>query len=397
MPQIAGCPDCGSKLKVPDAMLGKKVKCPRCSTTFIVAPPQDEGSRGVADEATARKQRPRTPVPDDEPDDRPARRRRDEDEDEDDRPRRRKSGRGATEGWGKVRTGLLFAILGFGMYALGWLVLACGGASVFLGATSALRQQGQAGQPPDPGGLMAGLAGGVVLMVLSVIVTFAGRGLEITAFVFCLFAPSKYGARGLAIATLILAGLGLLASCGGLIPMGAATANVGNQGFGPGNPGFGGNPGFPPPPPPRPTTPQFGGNPLGAFTPIFYLVQVILFLFFCRATALACREEGLARSIVGLIILISVTIALACLSICGLVLAAVGVGASAAAQAARNQQMGGGGPDPSNMLAGLGALGVLGIIVMVILAVLFLAGLVWYFVTLFQVRTAITNHVEGRR
>jgi hypothetical protein len=32
----------------------------------------------------------------------------------------------------------------------------------------------------------------------------------------------------------------------------------------------------------------------------------------------------------------------------------------------------------------------------VILAVMFLAGLIWYFVTLFQVRTAIANHVEGR-
>jgi hypothetical protein len=34
--------------------------------------------------------------------------------------------------------------------------------------------------------------------------------------------------------------------------------------------------------------------------------------------------------------------------------------------------------------------------VMVILALLFLAALIWYFVTLFQVRTAVANHMDGR-
>jgi predicted Zn finger-like uncharacterized protein len=395
MPQIAGCPDCGSKLKVPDAMLGKKVKCPRCSTTFIIAPPPEEDMGAVAQEPIARKRRPPTPVPDDDPDDRPSRRRRDDDDE--DRPRRRKVSRGAGGEWGKVRTGLLFAILGFGMYAVGWLVLGCAGMSLFAGAASAMNQQGQPGQPPNPNGLMAGLAGGVILAVLSAIATFAGRALEITAFIFCLYAPSKYGAKGLAIATLILAGLGLMASCGGLIPMGAAAGvNAANPNFG-GNPGFPNNPGFPPPPPPRNPTPAFlGGNPIGSVGPLFYFIQVIVFLFFLRSVALACREDGLARSIVGLIILIGVTCLVACLSICGMVMAAFGFAASAASQAAKNQQMGGPPPDPSNLFAAMGAVGIIGIIVMVILALLFLAALIWYFVTLFQVRTAVANHMDGR-
>src|SRR4051794_3338553 len=34
MPEIISCPDCDRKLRVPEDLLGKKVKCPGCGITF---------------------------------------------------------------------------------------------------------------------------------------------------------------------------------------------------------------------------------------------------------------------------------------------------------------------------------------------------------------------------
>src|SRR5262245_2341924 len=35
MPEIVQCPQCNRKLRVPDDLLGKKVKCPTCGTMFV--------------------------------------------------------------------------------------------------------------------------------------------------------------------------------------------------------------------------------------------------------------------------------------------------------------------------------------------------------------------------
>src|SRR5262245_744485 len=34
MPIIANCPECDRKMRVPDDLLGKRVKCPACGTIF---------------------------------------------------------------------------------------------------------------------------------------------------------------------------------------------------------------------------------------------------------------------------------------------------------------------------------------------------------------------------
>ena len=39
MPFKANCPSCGKALQVPDAALGKKVKCPACTQVFQIARP----------------------------------------------------------------------------------------------------------------------------------------------------------------------------------------------------------------------------------------------------------------------------------------------------------------------------------------------------------------------
>jgi hypothetical protein len=52
MHSVVLCPECGCKVKVADSLIGKRVKCPRCSKPFPVepeledsAPPQSAGLR----------------------------------------------------------------------------------------------------------------------------------------------------------------------------------------------------------------------------------------------------------------------------------------------------------------------------------------------------------------
>src|SRR5258708_35921139 len=83
---LVNCPSCQRQLRVPEELLGKKVKCPGCAITFNAeetpaalpdegAPPKPRRSEREGFE----EDRPRNPT-----------RRRDEEEDDDDRPRRRR-------------------------------------------------------------------------------------------------------------------------------------------------------------------------------------------------------------------------------------------------------------------------------------------------------------------
>src|SRR5438094_504099 len=94
---IADCPSCNRKLRVPEELLGKEVRCPTCGTTFTAS-----GSSGEPSPPPARQPPEEEEKPWEEPLDEPAppkrrvpSRERDEDfddEDDDDRPWRR-SGR----------------------------------------------------------------------------------------------------------------------------------------------------------------------------------------------------------------------------------------------------------------------------------------------------------------
>jgi predicted Zn finger-like uncharacterized protein len=57
MPTIVDCPSCNRKLRVPDELLGKKVKCPTCSGTFDAladsAPTELHAPASPADDATS--------------------------------------------------------------------------------------------------------------------------------------------------------------------------------------------------------------------------------------------------------------------------------------------------------------------------------------------------------
>jgi hypothetical protein len=59
MTLIVACPSCGTKLKAPENLIGKKVRCPKCSMVFAVAAPEPESIAPavVEDPAPARRRR----------------------------------------------------------------------------------------------------------------------------------------------------------------------------------------------------------------------------------------------------------------------------------------------------------------------------------------------------
>ena len=146
MPQIVTCPDCGRKLRVPDNLLGKKVKCPGCGQKFVgEAEEEQEDSLEPAGRSCSVTSRPGDSSvrrSDEEEDDGPkSRRGRDEVEDDDYPASRRRRDRDddvrpeptkadVRQGWDRVRFGLNLVILavwigvGTAVVAVsGWLLL----------------------------------------------------------------------------------------------------------------------------------------------------------------------------------------------------------------------------------------------------------------------------------
>ncbi len=107
MPAIIPCPKCGRQIRIADELLGKRVRCPQCSATFVVEPVDEEGPApaGTAVQPAPTARRRAAPPPEDEGPPRPRRRPRDEDEYEDDRPRRGRRAAEEAVGWRRVRTG----------------------------------------------------------------------------------------------------------------------------------------------------------------------------------------------------------------------------------------------------------------------------------------------------
>jgi predicted Zn finger-like uncharacterized protein len=86
MPEQIRCPECDATLRVPDSLLGKTVKCPKCQTTFTAELGEPEEREEIVRElppAAAARHRPRLSEegeegspPEEEDDERPRRRRR---------------------------------------------------------------------------------------------------------------------------------------------------------------------------------------------------------------------------------------------------------------------------------------------------------------------------------
>jgi predicted Zn finger-like uncharacterized protein len=108
--ELVSCPECQRKLRVPNDLIGKQVKCPTCGQTFKAdpaaqapapPPPAAEGKpartskvgrdKDDDDDRAVARRRARDDEDDDDRSRRRSRSRRDDDDDDEDRPRRRRS------------------------------------------------------------------------------------------------------------------------------------------------------------------------------------------------------------------------------------------------------------------------------------------------------------------
>jgi predicted Zn finger-like uncharacterized protein len=175
MPEIVQCPECQRKLKVPDNLLGKKVKCPTCGATFTAA---GEAAAEPAP-APAPARRPRQEEAYEEEPAPPPREEYDEDEgDLEDRPRRRRRRRPrggdyeAPHRGGNILTMGIFSIV---------LALCCAIAGIGLGigaltmanADLAKMERGEM-DPSGMGNTRAGQICGIIGLILGALNMVAG-------------------------------------------------------------------------------------------------------------------------------------------------------------------------------------------------------------------------------
>jgi predicted Zn finger-like uncharacterized protein len=209
MPEIISCPNCSRKLRVPDDMLGRQVKCPGCSKIFVAAADTGEAVQAEPSRRPQPPSRPRDEDEEDRPrrrsprdeeeyeeDDRP-RRRRMEDEDEEDRPRLSQE---ESEGWGRVRGGLGMVATSF-FILIGTTIFTCVGAVIglmMLGISVAKMSESEVATS------LGGLTFVVIIFLLGMVATSV---FQLLGYGMCLSVPPRAGAKPFALASL---GLGLL-------------------------------------------------------------------------------------------------------------------------------------------------------------------------------------------
>jgi hypothetical protein len=199
MPTVIHCPSCERKLKVPETLLGKKVKCPSCGTQFTGAAP-DEGPAEEQEEPTEVRVRVRAGSP-------PRRRQEEEEEEpqeqeeaeeqeeqeEDERPRERRRRRRGRRDAEPHRGGLVLtlgiisvamsgvALVGCCIFApAGFLAvvgLALGIPAWVMGARD-LRKMDRGvmdreGRGPTRGGYICGIIGTISAAIMVVLVVLA--------------------------------------------------------------------------------------------------------------------------------------------------------------------------------------------------------------------------------
>jgi predicted Zn finger-like uncharacterized protein len=116
MPVVIACPNCQTKLRVPEDVLGKKVKCSKCDTAFTAeAPESGTGPTEIQEKPAAPARRRAAPPPEEEPDD--GDELEDEDEEEEDQPRRRRRRPDAVETLIPYRNGRALAAYYCGVFS----------------------------------------------------------------------------------------------------------------------------------------------------------------------------------------------------------------------------------------------------------------------------------------
>jgi predicted Zn finger-like uncharacterized protein len=124
MPVESNCPGCGTKVRVPESLLGKSVKCPKCQSVFTAESPEPGFEEVVEDEPRPR--RPRRPAPVDDYDD-------DQGDDYEARPRPRRGGRrrAADAVRGPAIALMVVGGLGFALALLNFVMILAGKGQVF--------------------------------------------------------------------------------------------------------------------------------------------------------------------------------------------------------------------------------------------------------------------------
>lgn len=381
MPQIINCPDCDRKLRVPDELLGKKVRCPTCSVMFravavggqasvedpVEEPDEEPAPRRTAaarDERYAASPRSgrRRVEDEDEEDVRPRRRREVDEDDEDDDyySERRSSGRDRQAGWGKVRIGINLVMIGTWVWLAGAVL---GGLGILLGVV--LLGGAIATAASQGGGLASAGAAGILLLLsigLYVVCNFAELILRLIGYGLCMAAPAQRntGLRPLAITafalavayTLFYALNMVLSGVTGFMSSltGRASANA-------------------------------AGTGASLLSGLCAIASFIVFMFFLRSVCNNARARHLASGPMSILIALIVYWVLAIF-----LLVIVGcAGGISAAKAAQGQSAGG-------AAAAMGTWAIILIIVVGMLGLVYLGLQVWYIMVLQKIRDAVASY-----
>lgn len=226
MPQVTTCPECEKKLKVPDNLIGRMVRCPGCSKMFKAeadadeaeAPPRSSSRKDAVqerpeprrrdreeDEEDDRRRASKRDEDDDEEDDRP-RRRRERDEDDDYRPRKRHREEEVRprpgeikRAWARVRSGLHFVLMGDWilvissvLYVLTACFCICFG-FLFIASAAADRST-----PPNAMANRLGAVAfiGMIIQGAFVLAGLIGLVLQCVGMGMCMVTPTRKGATG---------------------------------------------------------------------------------------------------------------------------------------------------------------------------------------------------------
>ncbi len=318
MPILINCQSCGCKLRIPDTLIGSKVKCPRCSTILVASesletppdhhfkeeqstqtkerhddseadegqsrPKSSSGQHFQVKPSSMRKHAPSQEANNEddqtgEEDDKgqaPLPRRRsqhEDDEDEDDRnrvPQRRRID------WSKTRLGITLVLAATLVTVANYVVTVVGIIVLLVMYSASLSASSRSGGGGG-GAVMAGLAGLGVVLVFSCSMMLAAIVLKLVGHIFCLGSPQRQGARTLAIVTLSLVGAATLLYFltillgfveGGLRGTSPLASAGGAHGV---------------------------ASIVNVLSNMISLAGFIVFMFFLRAVALAARGQDLAR------------------------------------------------------------------------------------------------------
>ena len=369
MPEIIACPDCGRQLRVPDTLLGRKVKCPGCGVNFTAGvaasePPPAPKSVAAAPRAA---RRPALRNEEDEP---PRRRRRDEEDDEPPRRRRRAeeddelptrhdedefaeddfadSPRPLRDAWKKVRLGLTWVIISI------WVYLGSIGVSIIGGMASRSR---------TVSGVVSTTGSGFFGLVLIVgLIGLVFLGFKVTGHGFGMAVPPKRNnsARGLGIATFILAAAGAALTLVGNILTMVEGVEIMTSGYSP-NALFANS----------------ATGRTGILAGLTLLAAHIVYLFYLRSICFAVRKDGLASTVTTFMIAVG-SLILACILIFVVMMFMMG--------ASMDMAMRGNTVSGANTVWGTALIGGA---LMCVAGLIGLGLFVWYIVILHQIRAAV--------